>query len=213
MGAIVEVDNIKPLSAVEKSRRVELEAVITENFQAFCAVGQALAEIHNSQLYRTTHGDFAEYCRDLWDVSRSRAYQLIDAAQVVENIKMIKGIEIMPVNESQVRPLTKLGMGQQIEAWKAVVEYVEDERNVEGIKITAKLVKAKAAEISGEPVKKAIRNAKAQVTTSATIPPEFESAFDAFLAEIERAKDENWSRVPKQIVLNHLEALIAAIEE
>ncbi len=209
MGALIEVEKIKPLSTTEQSRRAELEKVITENFQAFCAVGQALAEIHNSQLYRTTHEDFATYCRDLWDVSRSRAYQLIDAAQVVENIKMIKGIEIMPVNESQVRPLTKLGMGQQVEAWKAAVESATGENE----KITARLVKAKAAEITGEPVKKAIRNAKSQVVNSATIPPEFEAAFDVFLAEIERAKDENWTRVPKQIVLNHLEAIIAAIEE
>ena len=60
------------------------------------------------------------YCRDRWDISRPRVYQLIEAVKVQDNLSTI--VDIQPANESQTRPLTKLDPELQKEAWIKVVE-------------------------------------------------------------------------------------------
>ncbi len=49
-------------------------------------------------------------------------YQLIDAAKVIENVRHGAQTTIMPENERQVRPLTKLNPDQQREAWAKVIQ-------------------------------------------------------------------------------------------
>ena len=43
----------------------------------FIEVGKALLAIRDAKLYRKTHKTFEAYCRDRWEMSRPRAYQLI----------------------------------------------------------------------------------------------------------------------------------------
>jgi phage N-6-adenine-methyltransferase len=64
------------------SRLGELEGVIERGLATFVDVGAALLEIRDSRLYRESHGTFEDYCRERWDFSRPRAYQLIQAAEV-----------------------------------------------------------------------------------------------------------------------------------
>jgi hypothetical protein len=42
--------------------------------------GEALQRIQRERLYRGTHPSLEAYCRERWDLSKSRAYQLIDYA-------------------------------------------------------------------------------------------------------------------------------------
>lgn len=100
-----------------------LEAVISRNLRSsFYEVGSALMEIRNRELYRDVKGyeTFESYCKAEWDMSRPRAYQLIDAIQVKENLSTI--VDITPSTESQARPLAKLEPEQQRKAWRKAVE-------------------------------------------------------------------------------------------
>lgn len=80
-------------------------------------VGEALLHIRDKRLYRSTHKTFEEYCRERWDFSRRRAYQLLDAAGVFENVK---NFSHLPQYESQVAPLTSLEPEAQGIVWDVV---------------------------------------------------------------------------------------------
>jgi hypothetical protein len=81
-------------------------AVIAKGLQTFVEVGNALLEIRDSRLYRAEFGTFEDYCRQRWQMSYRRAAQLMDAAQVVQNLNNCS--ENSPTHESQIRALTKL---------------------------------------------------------------------------------------------------------
>lgn len=65
-----------------------LEGIIRRNQQSFYEIGSALREIRDKGLYRDVKGydTFEEYCRKEWDFSRPRAYQLIEAVTVKDNL-------------------------------------------------------------------------------------------------------------------------------
>ena len=128
------------LDGKEKERLQSLEESIHKNLKAFNQVGMALVEIRDSRLYRETHNTFEEYCRDRWDMGRSRVYQLIDSASVQNNLSTT--VDILPEHERQARPLTKLAPQLQVEAWQRAVETAP-----EG-KVTAKHVKSVVEEMA-----------------------------------------------------------------
>jgi len=122
MTEIGEQTNDWELTTAEAGRLEELETVIAENFQGFYAVGCALAEIQAGKLYRQTHGTFEDYCKERFEVARRTAYQYIDAKEAMDNVRNCAQIELLPMNEAQARPLTRLEPDAQVEAWKEVVK-------------------------------------------------------------------------------------------
>lgn len=82
----------------------ECEAVIERGLATFVEVGDALAEVRDLRLYRSTHETFEAYCEQRWGLSRKRAYDLIGAAEVVGALSPI-GDTPMPANEGQARAL------------------------------------------------------------------------------------------------------------
>jgi hypothetical protein len=72
----------KKLDAGEFARLHELERVVKRGAKTFLAVGNALAEIRDSKLYRESHSSFAAYLDERWGMSRARGYQLIAAAEL-----------------------------------------------------------------------------------------------------------------------------------
>jgi protein gp37 len=111
---------VGPLWRTEEAELARHEATIARGFATFVEVGTALAAIRAGKLYRATHPTFEDYCRERWDVDRTRAYQLIGAAGVVDRVSTI--VDTAPATESQARPLTRLPEAQQPEAWRRVVE-------------------------------------------------------------------------------------------
>lgn len=98
------------------------EAIIERGLQTFMLVGTALMEIRDSRLYRH-FGTFEDYCRERWGLNRQRAYQLIDAARVVQNVNHGgQAPPILPTNERQVRPIVNLEPDQQRTVWQKAVE-------------------------------------------------------------------------------------------
>jgi len=126
----------------ERSRLYQLEETIRQGLNTFVDVGNALLEIRDKRLYRQEYSTFEEYCREQWNMARRTAYQLIDAAEVVENVRNCA--QILPTNESQARPLTSLEPDEQVEAWKRVITSTP-----EG-KITAAIVLKAAKEVEQE---------------------------------------------------------------
>ena len=113
------------LSEAEKAERDGLESTVQ---QAFFVAGQALKALRDKKLYRETHATFESYIRDRFDFTKRAAYYLIDAHEVVNNLKSEqfvhsnKGTNILPTKESQCRPLAKLSPERQREVWQTAVE-------------------------------------------------------------------------------------------
>ena len=120
---------LPPDESVELARH---EAVIEAGLQTFVEVGSALLAIRDKRLHRATHHTFEDYCRERWSLTRSRAYRLMDAAQVVGNLSPIgdtpgeveesNQLVTFPQNEAQARPLASLEPDQQRAAWSEAVE-------------------------------------------------------------------------------------------
>jgi hypothetical protein len=87
------------LSRAEAQRLEDYEQIIAEGIQTFVQVGHALLAIRDQRLYRQDYGTFEEYLRQRWDLGRSYAHRMIDAAVVVENLLPIGNI--VPANEDR----------------------------------------------------------------------------------------------------------------
>jgi hypothetical protein len=112
---------VTELTQEEQSDRLHLERKVE---RAFFEAGKALIELRDRRLYRSTHKTFDEYCLDRFGYNRSRSYQLVDAAIVVDNLqKCPQIVDILPTAEGQVRPMTKLEPQEQQEAWLKAVEF------------------------------------------------------------------------------------------
>ncbi|MCC5655171.1 hypothetical protein LC609_36565 [Nostoc sp. XA013] len=112
---------VPELTQEEQSDRLHLERRVE---RAFFEAGKALTELRDRRLYRSTHKKFEEYCRDRFGHSRRQSYLLMDAAVVFDNLmeKCDPMDHILPTNERQVRPMTKLEPHQQQEVWVKAVE-------------------------------------------------------------------------------------------
>jgi hypothetical protein len=108
------------LTPAESQSLTHYEEIIAQGLQTFVEVGQALLSIRDQRLYRETYRTFEEYLHQRWDMSRPRAYQLIEASVVVEHLST--NVDTVPVNEAQARPLTRLAPEQQQEVWREAVE-------------------------------------------------------------------------------------------
>ena len=112
---IMEILNIDESHELERC-----EVVIKQGLQTFIEVGQALMTIKEKRLYRIGYKTFEDYCVEKWSISRPRAFQLIEAANVISGLSTI--VDILPKTESQVRPLTSLEPEIQKQVWSEVVK-------------------------------------------------------------------------------------------
>jgi hypothetical protein len=122
---IVERPTSTASSTAERSALEACERTIEAGLQTFLEVGTALLAIRAGKLYRATHATFEAYCRQRWGLKQSRAYQLMDAADVVGSLKSAahetSTIVELPANEAQARPLARLDPEARHEAWQEAV--------------------------------------------------------------------------------------------
>jgi hypothetical protein len=119
--------NAESLSPIERSTLAAFECVIEKGLASFMEVGVALMRIRDDRLYRETHDTFEAYCSERWQISRPRAYQLIEAAEVGRVVST--NVDKSPANEAQIRPLTRLEDPQeQRAAWKEAVQTAPEGR-------------------------------------------------------------------------------------
>ena len=145
---MVSSSAFSPLSASEIELKSQLENTVS---QAFLVAGQALKTLRDRRFYRETHSTFELYVQDKFGYKKSAAYYLINASEIVNNLKCpqfvdkISAVEIWPTSESQCRPLAKLAPEQQRKVWFKAVELA-------GNKVPpARIIKQVVQEIKGEP--------------------------------------------------------------
>lgn len=94
-----------------------LESVIKKYRQDFYSVGKALKEIRDGRYYhKLSFKSFESYVKVRWDMGRSHAYRLIEASVVIENLS--PSGDVLPKNEAQARPLTRLDIPNQKKVWR-----------------------------------------------------------------------------------------------
>ena len=117
------------------------EAIVGEGLRKFAETGRALAHIRDEKLYSSSHETFEAYCVARWSLGRRRAYQLIEAARIVDNVQSIaQEIGVAPTNDLQARALGRLPAAEQPKAWARAVATAPEGR------VTAKHVAAVVAE-------------------------------------------------------------------
>jgi hypothetical protein len=184
----------------------QLENVIQKNIGAFYEVGRALMEIRDKGLYRDVLGydTFEAYCKGRWDLSRPRAYQLIDAANIERNLSTIVD---KPQTESQTRPLAKLQPEQQRTAWQKAVETAP-----EG-KVTAAHVSKVVKELTGEQPKPYVLKHNEPIIKQEEVSEDFQLAYDAMIIELKNARATKWKTTSYKGALEMMRTLLTIIEQ
>lgn len=123
-----------PLSLPEGEReRLDVcESTIRRGLHTFVEVGQALAEIRDSRLYRASHANFAAYLDDRWQLSRRHGDRLISAANAVLSLPD----ELRPIglnSESKARELARVPEEERVQ----VLEQAAARASEAGRKLTA----------------------------------------------------------------------------
>lgn len=128
-------------TSIEAQKLQQLESTIERGLQAFWEAGNALREIRDQKLYRQTHSNFEAYCSERWNISKTRAYELISASKVV--LQLSAEADVLPENEKQARPLSPLNPEQRSNAWQAAQVIGDGKPTGEQVKRAAAATKAK----------------------------------------------------------------------
>lgn len=136
----------------------ELEAVIETGMTGFMAVGSALLEIRERRLYQERgYTRFEDYFAERFEISRPRAYQLMNA--VTAHTAMSTFVDIpLPTREGHMRELTSLAnrrpeMAAQV--WQDVYEATNGNPDIRTIR---------------EAVREATRKEDVPITPSEPLP-------------------------------------------
>lgn len=134
--------SITAISKSDANNLAKLERVVEKGRKAFLEVGNALKEIRDGKLYRATHKTFAAYVEDRFEIKRHYAMNLIQAADVAENVDNCQQIEF----ESHAREVAKAPPEKQ----QAVVDRAEVIAEERGKKPTAAIVAEARKEVLAE---------------------------------------------------------------
>jgi len=138
------------LTTNDDQRLVECEAKIDQSLRSFIDIGDALLEIRESRLYRNSHQNFEEYCQSRWNITKSRANQLISASRLVENLENEDANGVLPSSESVARELQRVDSDRQHEVWSQVVSTAPRGANNEAV-VTARHVRETVERITAAP--------------------------------------------------------------
>lgn len=210
----------KPLSKREIKRLEGFEEVIKVNFKGFVAVGNALAAIRDERLYRDRFSTFERYCKELWDVCESRAYQLIDSARVIENLHNCGDFDesdpqhLLPVNEAQARELASLDPEEQRQVWQRLLEetFIQAKPGKRA-KITALSVKKAVLAFKGHKLDVQIDQSTREIrrnNTNFTSEP-FNNALDSFFEQIKAEKEQNWRNTSRKEAFRLIHGLLEVV--
>ena len=141
-------DEIRPIKEPKKPKQPEdlsvtdeekadfkrLDKLVRKGVKAFDEAGEALFIIHKDKLWKAGgHKSWDDYCRTVAGMSRSHAHRLLKASECMTMLKTSPIGDVLPVSESQVRPLLRLTEPtQQAQAWIAAVEKAEGHQPTAG---------------------------------------------------------------------------------
>lgn len=134
------------LSEIERARLVKAEQIISRGLTSFVEVGAELAAVRDQRLYRAEFGTFEEYAERKWNLSRPRAYELINGSVLTSAMSAIADTPV-PKNEGQARVLSGLAPEQ-----------------------AADVMRKAHADTEGKVTAKAIQQAREMAVLAGTIP-------------------------------------------
>ncbi|KPA12721.1 DNA methylase [Candidatus Magnetomorum sp. HK-1] len=173
----------KELDLSEK-RLEHLESVIQKYRQDFYSVGKALKEIQHARHYqKLSFKTFESYVNTRWDMSKSHAYRLIEAISVIDNLSPIG--EVLPKNEAQTRPLTRLDPFSQKKVWG---KFLKTNKPLSALNIK-KFVAAHLGES-----KKTSRYIE-------VISEDYKEAVDLMISQIVIAQNDRWKSTSQKTAL------------
>jgi len=162
------------LTNTERGTLQHCEAEIQRGLESFVEVGTALMRIRDGRLYRDGFETFEAYCEQKWNLSRPRAYQLIEASEAVRAVST--NVDISPKCEAHARPLTLLPTPKaQVSAWKEAVKTAPKNDAGEPV-ITARhveqVVRERMTEKPERSVETALQQHQPQATQRKSPPPQ-----------------------------------------
>lgn len=138
------------LSTSEKAEFAKLCKIVDEGLSSFLSVGSALVQINEGRLYRQSHETFEGFVKDRWGITRQRAYQLMEAAEIKIEMStngLHQQIADEITSERQLRELARVGT----EALPEIVEKIAEKCEAEGVKPSAKVIRSVVDETIGKP--------------------------------------------------------------
>lgn len=126
------------LAVTDRKDFTKLDSVIAKGLATFVDVGRALLEIRDRKLYRENYETFEQYCSQRHQLEERRAYQLMDSASIVEDLKKLNHGSTFPSNERQCRELLCVPDDALPTVWQEVCVHAERD----GVPITAKLIRS-----------------------------------------------------------------------
>ncbi|MBU8910682.1 MAG: hypothetical protein KOO65_05380 [Desulfobacterales bacterium] len=213
------------LTDTEKDRLKACEQVIEKGFDTFLEVGRALAEIRDNRLYRATHKAFERYCREVWDLGKSKAYYQIAGSETICFLKsktstivdtfaadpeqaINQNEIILPTNEAQTRPLTKLKPDDQVKAWGLVLEQLND-----GKKLTSAVVKKAVKVVRGGAIKRNIDTTKQALDSTDLVSKNFLKQYNVLLEIISEEHRTDWKTTSRKEAVKYLKLMVKAVED
>lgn len=198
--------SVETMGARMEERLRHLEDDVRAGLHAFVRVGKALREIRDQHLYRVHYDTFGDYCAYRWEMSRSYAYRLIDAAEIEESVSTIGDIQ-GPRHESHARALAPLKEHHEalVSVWTALRQEHGDELTAE---VVHNAVRARLREIEARRPGAAPEPASEPLSASAgpvSIRPQAEITVHATLGaeqaeEILQWIDESDANPPASVV-------------
>lgn len=128
---------VPPIESVEgevidadKAEFQRLNEIVRKGVEAFVEAGVALQKIHNGKLWKVGGFDsWREYCRSVAGMSHAHAHRLMQASECVIHFRETAEFSILPVAESQVRPLLRLKNPEdRASAWFCALENSDKDR-------------------------------------------------------------------------------------
>jgi hypothetical protein len=111
------------LNGAERARLKKLVDFVERGLRVPAQIGQALVEIRDDRLYRESGATFDDFCKQLFGLSRSRLYQLIDLVEIRAVVSTTVDSPA-PTSERVARELTPLREQPEAmrEAWAEATE-------------------------------------------------------------------------------------------
>lgn len=110
------------LTTTERTELEQHEAVIERGLQKFYEVGMALLAIRANPKFYRQFGTFEDYCNQRFGLDYRRGKALLDAAEIVNNLKSDRTDQILPENEWTIRPLVQLESSEHSTVWQKAIE-------------------------------------------------------------------------------------------
>jgi hypothetical protein len=109
-------------SIFEQSRFEGYERDIETGLSALHSMGVALRAIRDERLHLPAYRTFESYCQERWQMSARRAYQIMAAATVIDNVDSPQS----PTHEAHTRILAALEPEAQAIVWNVVADTAPD---------------------------------------------------------------------------------------